>query len=168
MSTLRHWKPGFGATAWDNASNYMGADLSHMLCAPCTTHRDAGTLQRSNWEVQLRTLRELDPDEELHEVHEFNNWAVGWTACCLIAPQALALRLEAERMAHKIGNYPILDEDHHSELEWTEVADYWEQCSVSERLDYIQRANSGISPFAARHAWIPQDDNGTLFEYLRD
>jgi hypothetical protein len=39
--------------------------------------------------------------------------------------------------------------------------------AVRERVGAIKESRCGASIFAARFAYLPQDDNGSLFEYLR-
>jgi len=82
----------------------------------------------------------------------------------LLAPER---QLEAELVAKRLDEYPVWDEGHWSELEYTEASEYWASLSVSGRLDYIRRSRCGASPFAARRDDVPQDDSGALFEMLR-
>ena len=52
-----------------------------------------------------------------------------------------------------------------SELETEEAEAYWESLPLSDRVELCQEA--GVSIFQARHPYIPQDDNGYIFERLR-
>ncbi len=63
-----------------------------------------------------------------------------------------------------VCDYPVVDEDDWSMLEYDEACEYWERMSVRERADYCERA--GISIFAARRHYLPQDDRGALYELL--
>jgi hypothetical protein len=95
-----------------------------------------------------------------------SHWAVGWVEYLMIradAPQAIRDKVQA--IADQLENYPIYDEDHYSELEWNEACEYWERCSVADRVDLLR--DTGVSVFAARRAEFPHDDDGTLFDRVR-
>lgn len=126
-------------------------------------HRDSDTVQRSNFRSALKALGGED-DAAGVAVERFNHWAVGWTEAILIRPDAAEKIAEAERITAKLEDYPVVDEDDLSELEWDEMCETWERASLRERLDYIE--GSKVSPFAVRRAEIPQDDNGIIRERL--
>ena len=52
-----------------------------------------------------------------------------------------------------VESYPLLSDDDHSELEWEGVSKYWEDESISDRVDMLQR--NGLCVFAARHDDTP-------------
>ena len=51
-------------------------------------------------------------------------------------------------MLRKLDDYPVLDEDHYSELEWYEAQEYWDQSSLRDRIEMC--VSAGLSGFAAR------------------
>ena len=53
-----------------------------------------------------------------------------------------------EDIENSLADYPILDEEHFSELEWEEKHEYWEACSIKERVELCRKARTSI--FAAR------------------
>lgn len=55
-----------GPTIFDNARNYGGEDLSHLLVVPVSRSRDSGPLDESNFE---EALRPRDIARHLREVH---------------------------------------------------------------------------------------------------
>jgi hypothetical protein len=57
-----------------------------------------------------------------------------------------------------------MSDEHFSELEYTEAADYWARMRVRDRVEYCERA--GISIFAARRDYLPPDNTGALLELL--
>ena len=71
----------------------------------------------------------------------------------------------AENILRRLEAYPVLDDDHFSELEWKEAQQAWEGLSIRERVDLCREAR--VSIFAARHGYIPHDDTGFVFERLR-
>jgi len=59
-----------------------------------------------------------------------------------------------------------LDESDFSNREFEKASDYWASESVSERVRIIQRFRQPyVSVFAARRDYLPQGDNGSIFEY---
>ncbi len=120
-------------------------------------HRDSDSLTRSNFDCALRDLGgESDTVIIVREGH----WAVGWIEWIAIHESDDKALQIADGIVAALSDYPVLDESHWSELEWTEASEYWERISVSERLYYCQKA--GISIFAARRDEMPIE----CLEYL--
>jgi len=179
-------------TPWQHPSHYAGfsPDGDYLMLAQ---HRESDALDRSNYACAFKALRKAcegladAPEEPLYDafpgrdgclsprssgwVYDFraSHPLVGWIEYLLVRKDApekvLAL---AQALADRIEDYPILDEDHYSELEWGEVAQFWSDSSVRDRLEFIRSSGSTVSMFAARRADFPQDDDGRLFDYLRD
>lgn len=164
---------------------YAGADLSDWY--PIVgRHRDSDALDRSNFDAALARLQaipghdapaaklrgrwyELDENGEVApvvNVASFSNPFVGWSESIMVHKDAPAAILdEAEAILADLADYPALDESAWSELEWQEACDFWEGMSVRQRADY--RREAGVSIFAARRAWVPDDPNGAVYELLR-
>jgi hypothetical protein len=165
----------FRPTPFDSAGAFLHDDDEEgrrdWLIAPCSQNRDSDSLVRSNYRVQLAAIEAVDPDGADHEEHRFGHWGPGWFELVLVRPGSYAARA-AHEIEARLDDYPILDDDDHSALEWEEVSEYWARESVASRLEWIQRANRNvaerwrISGFAARHAELPADDAGRLFELL--
>jgi hypothetical protein len=66
-----------------------------------------------------------------------------------------------------IEDYPALDDDAWSNLEYEEACETWASWSVRERASEIKRLDPGCSIFAARREELPQDDSGILYDMLR-
>ena len=125
-------------------------------------HRDSDSLTRSNFECAIAALSKVSEDFEI--VRE-SHWAVGWVEWIAIhQDDSEALRL-ADKMQAKLNDYPVLNEDHWSELEWNEAQNFWERLSIRDRAELC--AEAGLSIFAARRPWIPEGDNGSIYERLR-
>jgi hypothetical protein len=94
---------------------------------------------------------------------------VGWVEYMLVRPDAPETVLkEAQEIADDLAGYPALNEDAWSELEWNEAQDYWASMSLRDRLEIItdSRGERVCSIFAIRRDYIPEDDNGFIFERL--
>jgi hypothetical protein len=144
-------------------------------------NRDSDALGRSNYRRIFADLKRHattlpDPPKRddiesggLGWVYDFRarHWGVGWIEYILIrqdAPESLK-ELAAE-IDCALSSYPVYDESDYSDLEWEEITAYWERCSVSERVELLQRCDMNI--FAARRDKWPQDDSGALYDMLRD
>ena len=110
-----------GPTAFDSAANYAGADLSAYFVAPVSITRDSQTLERSNWEVVTDELCELSEHDETGSV-SMGHWACGWYEIFLIHESDAPALQAADRWACALADYPVADEEHHSQLEWDAVA----------------------------------------------
>ena len=158
---LRKWSHN-GPTVFDSRANYMGEDLSDLYVVPVSRTRDSGCLDRSNFAVALDML---GGESDTVQVHNFGHWACGWYELILVAGDSPAYSI-AEKIAEKIADYPVLNEERLSDLEWSEAAETWEDMTVRDRADAIIRTQCGSSIFAARRAALPDDDNGALMQYL--
>lgn len=139
---------------WTLPQCYVGAEWRGFYSAGFGQSRDSDVLERSNFQVACNRLMTLDSDtpdgeECTVQIVRENHWAVGWVEWIAIhESNAPALDL-ARELCSKANDYPILDESHFSDLEWSEANDYWERMSISERLDYTK--DCGLPCFAARH-----------------
>lgn len=133
---------------WTRPQYYIGASW------PATyvflqQHRDSDSVTRSNFACGLAALEALpafeSPDDELTSrfVVRESHCLVGWCEWIAIhADDAEGIKA-AEAMESKIESYPILDENHHSELENDEAQSVWKDCyNDSERVAYIRRHRS--------------------------
>lgn len=160
---------------WTLPDSYMGAHWP-MHYVFLGQHRDSGSLTRSNFQVAiaaLRALPEWTPPADCPEddacsrlVVSENHWAVGWVEWIAIHESDAAAIEAAEDMLARLENYPVLDEQHFSQLEWDEAAAWWASMRVPDRLDALRRSKAAVSMFASRRDELPEDDSGRLFEYL--
>ena len=150
-------------TRWTMPDSYFGETWPNYFYAPCQQNRDSDALTRSNFAECVRLGGENEDVVVVREGH----WAVGWVEWIAIHQDNEKALKTADELAERLEDYPVLNDDAFSELEYTECCEYWERCNVRERIELIQRADNGISIFAARRSEIPEDDNGALFEVLR-
>jgi hypothetical protein len=94
------------------------------------------------------------------------HWACGWVEYLTVAKDApTPILIGAAGALQALADYPILDEDAYGEKEWDAAQDCWAHMSMDERLALCRDAR--ISSAAARQPWIPEDDNGFIFDRLR-
>lgn len=154
MTEFKHLK------RWTMPESYFGEAWPDYFVF-LSQHRDSDSLTRSNF---ICGLEALGGESETVLLVRERHWAVGWVEWIAIHATDTEALDKAEAMLKKIKGYPVLDEDHFSQLEWDEAQAYWESLPLSERVDLCREHE--ISIFAARHPWIPQDDSGGLFERL--
>lgn len=102
-----------------------------------THHRDSDTLTRSNAHVICEALDALESEDVRGESH--SHWAVGW-----VEGYAIRVRNESGEITEafkvladllmQMEDYPVLDEDHWSELECDEAIAAWDDWA---RRDYV-------------------------------
>lgn len=136
-------------------------DRQDWLVAPVGTNRDADRLTRSNWAVVTEDIASHDPEGTDHELHSFGHWACGHFDICLVRPGSKAAEC-AEGWESALADYPVASDDHHSELEWSEMAEYWEGMSLRERVRVLSECDANI--MAARRDSVP--DNQRVWDYL--
>lgn len=160
------------SVVWSHPSHYFGfsPDGDYLIASQ---HRESDTLTRSNWQVACNLLGAQAWDSrEMEDRPNAYHWRascslVGWIEyLCVRADAPDNILQEAGEILCSLADYPVLSDDHFSNLEFEEACTYWEQCSVADRLDLIQRSGCGVSIFAARHAELPSDDNGALLSWI--
>jgi hypothetical protein len=85
-----------------------------------SVHRDSDFVDRSNYEVMTAMLDELGAD---YEDHRFSHWAVGWMDHLVVRVRTgnrlrKQLLREIASCYDALEDYPLLDEEHHSQMEW--------------------------------------------------
>ncbi len=93
-------------------------DGSWVVSGVGSTHRDADPIEASNHEVVGRMLASVDPDGECHELMHVGHWAVGWVGHWIVDASSKRCIEMLQAAAKSLDEYPILDEDHHSQLEY--------------------------------------------------
>ena len=145
---------------WEYPEYYAGASHygSYVFLGQ---HRDSDTLSESNFAVGLKALGgESDTVKVIRERCSMVGW-VEWISIAQRDTKALQL---ASAMFDELEVYPVLCDEHHSELEHTYAANQWESYSVRDRASLCREA--GISKFAARRDCIPHDDQGYIQQSL--
>ena len=169
MTAIEHLK------TWEHPRDYGGfsPEGDYVITSK---NRDSDSLTRSNWECIGHDMSAeayddgTDGFESRPTVYHWRagHWACGWVEYMMVRADAPKdILAKADEILRRLDVFPVYDEHHWSALEWDEACEYWERMSISDRVELIRRANNGISIFAARHDYIPEDPNGALIEYLR-
>ena len=138
-------------TGFDRKGAFLD-DQQDWLVLPIGQTRDSDCLERSNFTIALEMLGD---ESETVEVHRFGHWGPGWYEIIIIDPKDKDKVKIAEDIETSLADYPVLNEEHFSDLEWTEASDYWERMDLSERICYCDRHK--VSIFASRSDCIPED-----------
>ena len=147
---------------WTRPESYFGEEWPDYYSAGVGQSSESESLERSNFKCMLR---ELGGESETVIIVRESHWAVGWVEWIAIHESDSRALAIADKIVAKLAAYPVVDEDHWSNLEYDEICSYWAQMSVRERADYCARA--GLSIFAARRDYLPNDDDGALYDMLR-
>ena len=143
-------------------SHYFGETYENHFVFLSQT-RDSDSLTRSNFEVALKRLREVenplgvpDTDEETVKMTSASHWACGWIETIYIHESDTAALELAEEMLRQISQYPVLDEEHWDALKDKENGEWWDNTPVEWRLDMLRDWKAeeyGVSLLQARHKW---------------
>ncbi len=120
---------------WTLPDSYFGAEWPDYYVF-CGQHRGSDTLTRSNF---ISGLKAIGGENETVIVVRESHWAVGWVEWIAIhKDNAEALR-KADEIGEKLKDYPVVDEDHFSQLEDEEAQDFWKRCFTDkERLAWMK------------------------------
>jgi hypothetical protein len=110
-------------TGWSLGDIAEDNDWAGVGLGPVGQTRDSDELARSNFQVITEDLQERYPDET--EIVRFGHWACGWIEEIAYNAGNADLRTAIQAWRDKLDNYPIADEEHYSELETSELYDYF-------------------------------------------
>jgi hypothetical protein len=146
---------------WTRPQCYIGAEWHDYYSAGVGQSRDSDYVEQSNFAAMLA---ELGGESDTVIVVRESHWAVGWVEWIAIHETDTTALAIADAQCGRLADYPVLDEMDWSEREWNAACGTWERASLRDRIEYCSRA--GVSIFAARRDEVPQDDNGSLRDYL--
>lgn len=86
---------------------------------PVGQTRDSGALERSNFECACAAMRELNPDA--FDIARFNHWACGWIDEITHDTGNPAMVELVASLRAALANYPALNDEHFSGLEYDEM-----------------------------------------------
>ncbi len=122
-------------------------------------HRDSDRLERSNWEVISKDLLKKHP--KTVEITNCGHWLVGWVDHLTIKMvdkngRITRAGIDVLDWLEKLDQYPIADEDHYSNLEYTENYDNALQ-SIKDETYRVDLADN-----------LPDNWHGLVYEWLSE
>ena len=141
-------------SGFDSLSNYMGSTDFGNFYGFLTQNRDSDILTRSNF---ISGLEILGGESENVQIHRFGHWACGWWEIIAVKKGTKEFE-EAEKIEKELLDYPVVNEDHLSLLEFNEACECWKNASISERVEMCQKYR--VSIFKARHNEMPETPTG--------
>jgi hypothetical protein len=124
---------------WTLPDNYAGTIWPNYYSAGFGQSRDSDALERSNFETAWKALQKFEGVERVRESH----WAVGWVEWIAIPADDFAALKVADEMKGRVKDYPVLDDEHFSQLEQDEADLVWKNCyNAGERVKYIRAHRS--------------------------
>lgn len=99
--------------------------------------RDSNTLEESNYQSILKKLKEISEEDICEE--RASHWAVGYIDTIIINNQNEKLIQLARELITALIDYPVVDESDLSERELEKAYNYWDNLSISERINEVKR-----------------------------
>ena len=120
---------------WTRPDHYAGATWpDHYVFLSRT--RDSDDLTESNFAIGLE---QLGGETATVRIVRESHWAVGWIEWIAIHKSDSVAIEKAQAMINDLNDYPILDDDDHSQREIESANQVWKGCyDVSERIEYIR------------------------------
>jgi hypothetical protein len=124
--------------------SYFGATWPNSYSAGVGQSRDSDALERSNFACMLDAL---GGGSDIVTVVRESHWAVGWVEWIAIeadgTPESDKALRTADDLQDGLKDYPLINEDHWSNLEYEEANEVWANCySWQERIKYIRNHRS--------------------------
>jgi len=136
---------------WEYPESYFG-DTHYDWYPVCGRSRDSKVLELSNFECFEDFCNELCGQDNVKIVHE-SHWAVGWVETLMIHKDSPNLDEIDDIKGKLIEDYPVLNDNHYSDMICNEVSEYWGNCLLYERIELCR--DSGESVFSARLDYCP-------------
>lgn len=135
---------------WTMPDHYMGAVYPATYSAGVGQSRDSSALERTNFKTMLDLL---GGESETVRVIRESHWAVGWVEwIALDQDDDTALEIADQAMG-RLKEYPSLDDDAWSELEYEEAADYWDGLSPREKVQTAMEERKRYHWLQATPVW---------------
>jgi hypothetical protein len=126
----------FAPTGLDPAGAFLPERQEWRVC-PTSHTRDSEAIERANFESALEIL---GGESETVEVHLFGHWGPGWLEIIIVHPSRES---EVDSIEASLEDYPVLDEEKLSDLEYSESCEDWERFACS---DSIKDTSEALDP----------------------
>jgi hypothetical protein len=122
---------------WTLPKDYGGKHWPDYYSSGVGQHRDSDALTRSNF---ICMLKALGGESDTVIVVCENHWAVGWVEWIAIHQDDEKALTIADEIDAALSDYPVLDEEHFSQLEQEEADQVWANCyNEKDRIAYIRK-----------------------------
>lgn len=119
---------------WKHPKDYYGETYEDYYVGP-GQHRDSEVLDRANFIAALEMLGgEHDPDVI---VARAGHWGVGWVESILVHKDSDKVPV-LEEIEKKIADYPVLDDDLYSKMQYEEFEESYESWAKDEAIKELE------------------------------
>ena len=105
-------------TGWDVERFRIDSEWGAVGMGPVGQHRDSDALERSNYTVILKDLRDRFGDA-VDDVR-FGHWGVGWIEEIVFDASRIDVVAAVDEWIGALSNYPVANDEHFSQMEWDE------------------------------------------------
>jgi hypothetical protein len=155
---------------WPNPNDYVAyEDLANPVgdYSIYARTRDSDIMEDMNYNIVLFNLTQLAvKHDQRDKVYDFRaaHWACGWLENIIVRRDAHdEILIECAELLSELADYPCLDDEKYSDLQFDAILDYWEDLSLKERIEYCNDNNHSI--FSARPGQPIPD---AVFDDLRE
>lgn len=166
MNAIEHLK----SCKWETPDSYVGHNpVGNYLIY--SRNRDSSIAEDVNYQEILKDLQAVmsEEDRDNSRVYDFraSHWACGWIEYIIVEQNASEKVLQlAGEIVCGLADYPIYNDDKVSEAESEARFEYWQDASLSERIDLIKEYTD-LSIFAARRDdELPEEVENYLYDVV--
>ena len=125
---------------WTLPKFYSGERWDDYYSAGVGQSRDSDALERSNF---AKMLEALGGESETVLVVREGHFLVGWVEWIAISDGDIPRAKIADDILAALEDYPVIDEEHFSEVEHEEAGEVWRECyDPQERIAHIREHRS--------------------------
>jgi hypothetical protein len=125
---------------WTMPAHYAGEVWPAHYSSGVGQSRDSDALERSNFACMLKAI---GGESETVTVVREGHWLVGWVEWIAIDQDDETALQIADDIMGALEDYPVINEDHWSEVEHDDANETWANCySPQERIAYIRAHRS--------------------------
>ncbi len=134
---------------WTKASNYMGEDMSEYYEGPAQFPRSPDALTDSNFYAALEMLGGAS---DTVIIGSFGSWCGSFEQILVHESDTVAVAA-LEGITEQLAEYPILDEEDHSERETEATEALWTSMDMRERIEVLVKHQESVFASRANTSW---------------
>tara|TARA_Y100001938_G_scaffold5948_1_gene7433 strand:+ start:384 stop:1229 length:846 start_codon:yes stop_codon:yes gene_type:complete len=136
----------FQPTEYDRKGKGADFDNRDWLVSSIQLNRDSGLIEKSNFETYIKGLTDIEPEGDHWQIHRFGHWACGWFEVVILNPIDSLVLDQALQDQLSLTDYPILNEDHFSNMQLESFNDWVSDIGLNEVYNKIDD-DEILSPF---------------------